>query len=351
MERLLHPPGRNDTPYILGAFGGENIYVPTSAGTTRNLVTADESKNTFLICGGGGVVAPFPVPFHYHNETRHDFLCLKGQMKVWLNDQCRVLNAGDYASVAPKAKHSYQLIGDHTEHLGIVVPGGWEKFFRFIDDIYDGPLWPDVDMQNPRETLVPRVVAAGEQFDVVTVRDHAYAQVQPWDPETDHLLRGNGDPYFLQNGRGPNACLGGTVVRPIATGAETDNKFTLGSIEGSYVYKTQALGNKYRFPTTPHLFFVAEGYVQITVNDEPEARLGPSESIFLPAGTTFGIHVESRYVKLFSYSAPGGLVDLLYEAGKETPHTGPNCMIPESPQPWDKKTLAQLKSRFDFELL
>ena len=101
MERLLLPPGRDDKPYILGAFGGENIYVPTSAGTTRHLVTANESKNVFLICGGGGVYAPFPVPFHFHNETRLDFLCLKGQMKVWLNDQCRVLNPVDYASVAP----------------------------------------------------------------------------------------------------------------------------------------------------------------------------------------------------------------------------------------------------------
>ena len=101
MERLLLPPGNSEKPYILEAFGGENIYVPTSAGTTRHLVTAKESKNAFLICGGGGVYTAYPVPFHYHSKTRHDFLCLKGQMKVWLNDQCRILNAGDYASVAP----------------------------------------------------------------------------------------------------------------------------------------------------------------------------------------------------------------------------------------------------------
>jgi hypothetical protein len=194
------------------------------------------------------------------------------------------------------------------------------------------------------------VVAAGEEFDVVTVPKHPYAEAQPWNPDTDHVLRGNGDPYFLQNGRGPNACLGGTVVRPIATGSETDNKFTIGSIEGSYVYESQVLYQKYQFPSIPHLLFLAEGYIHITVNKEPKARLGPSESIFLPAGTSFSIEVESRYVKLYAYSTPGGLVDVLYEAGKETPHKGPNCMIPESPQCWDNQALMGLRESFNLTI-
>jgi hypothetical protein len=48
---------------------------------------------------------------------------------------------------------------------------------------------------------------------------------------------------------------------------------------------------------------------------------------------------------------PGGFVDLLYEAGKLNPHKGPNCMIPQSPEPWEREALLDLKEQFQFELL
>lgn len=101
MQRLSLPPGHSDEAFMLEAYGGECTYAPASSGVARSLVTAEESGGDFLICGGGGVANPEPVPFHYHNRTRHDFLCIRGQMKVWLNDQCRILGPGDYASVAP----------------------------------------------------------------------------------------------------------------------------------------------------------------------------------------------------------------------------------------------------------
>jgi hypothetical protein len=28
--------------------------------------------------------------------------------------------------------HQYQILGEHSEFLGLVVPDGWEEFFRFI---------------------------------------------------------------------------------------------------------------------------------------------------------------------------------------------------------------------------
>ena len=101
MEILSAPPSRAGKPYILEAFGGENIYIPTSAAAERHLVTAKETDSAFTILGGGGVGTSEPVPFHFHRQMRHDFLCVKGQLKVWLNDECRILNAGDYGSVPP----------------------------------------------------------------------------------------------------------------------------------------------------------------------------------------------------------------------------------------------------------
>ena len=59
----------------------------------------------------------------------------------------------------------------------------------------------------------------------------------------------------------------------------------------------------------------------------------------------------SSYFKVFIYSQPGGLADLLYVAGKDKPHTQLNCMISDSPSPFDRKKLSQYKSEFKFNLI
>lgn len=111
LRRFTLPPSTTGQPYygkpyIVEAYGGENVYVPTSAGTTRYLVPMKESNNTFAIVGGAGVASrvPVPVPFHYHKQMRHDFLVLRGQMKVWLDQECRIMSQGDYASVSPVSR-------------------------------------------------------------------------------------------------------------------------------------------------------------------------------------------------------------------------------------------------------
>lgn len=231
-----------------------------------------------------------------------------------------------------------------------MVPGGWEKFFRSIGDIYTGPLWPDVDDADPRQTLVPRVKKAAEEFDVNPVPGHPVAEVQLWNDKTDSLLRGNGDPYFLRNGRGPSAVLGGIVVRPLATAAETDGSFVLGSIEGSSLYETQVLSWGFRFRKAKHSFYVAEGYITLSVDGSAPTRIGPTEFAWVPAGKRFVIRMDSRFAKLYTYNNPGGLVDLLFAAGKDNPHIGKNCMIPEFPKAFNRADVQRLSSVFDFEI-
>lgn len=36
----------------------------------------------------------------------------------------------DFASVPPGVVHQYQILGHQTEFVGLIVPGGWEEFFR-----------------------------------------------------------------------------------------------------------------------------------------------------------------------------------------------------------------------------
>lgn len=233
----------------------------------------------------------------------------------------------------------------HTEIFGVIVERAFEPFFLKIGDHYEGHLWPDVDDRDPHAILPQRVKEAAEEFDVIPVRGYKAAEPKPWSEKTDAQPRPG--PYFLQNGRGPSAVLGGTVVRPLITGSESDNTFTLGTIEGSSAYKTQILKGGFKFSTVNHALHVSDGYIRATVDGETE-RVGPGELLWLPAGSLFSIEVDTRYFKSYIYAQPGGLIDLLYQAGKDNPHTGINCMIPESPAPFDREKLLRLDSQFKF---
>src|SRR3954470_13274180 len=100
IETTRIAPGQPDRPYILESLGGEVIYIPLSKSATRLLVTGKESDNAFAIVGTGGAQGD-PIGFHYHREAHDVFLCLKGNVNVWADDQCRTLSAGDLASVPP----------------------------------------------------------------------------------------------------------------------------------------------------------------------------------------------------------------------------------------------------------
>ena len=115
--------------------------------------------------------------------------------------------------------------------VGLIVPGGWEEFFRFIGEPYDGPLWPLDDQRNVFEVLIPKLKAAAEQFDMIPLPQHKQFGPSPW-KETENKLPGKLEPYFLKNATGPAYLAGGTVVRPLITTAESDGKFVIGSIEG-----------------------------------------------------------------------------------------------------------------------
>jgi hypothetical protein len=45
--------------------------------------------------------------------------------------------------------HAYQITSPHTEFLGLIIPGGWGAFFRFIGEPYTGALFPTHDPRHP----------------------------------------------------------------------------------------------------------------------------------------------------------------------------------------------------------
>lgn len=97
-------PGVPGQPYMISAQDGEIIYIPLSKSALRLLVTGKETENAFAVIGSSGSQGD-PVGFHYHAKTHDVFLCLKGNLNIWANDEARTLGPGDFASVPPVCFH------------------------------------------------------------------------------------------------------------------------------------------------------------------------------------------------------------------------------------------------------
>lgn len=210
-------------------------------------------------------------------------------------------------------------MGDHSEFLGLIVPGGWEEFFRFIGEPYDGPLWPIDDQRNVFEVLIPKLKLAAERHDVVPLPQHEQFPPSPWDG-SENILPGKLEPYFLKSGSGPAWLVGGTVVRPLITTAESDGRFAIGSIESSSQHASFEMfsgGTRVSFSETHHAFQVNEGAVEFSLENSSPTLLHAGEVIYIPKATAFSYQVRSRYAKMYAFASGKGIVELLKELGEE----------------------------------
>ncbi|OQV03386.1 hypothetical protein CLAIMM_08435 [Cladophialophora immunda] len=257
------------------------------------------------------------------------------------------MEPGDFASVPPNIVHQYQILGDHNEFMGLIVPGGWEEFFRFIGDPYSGPMWPNEDNRDVFEVLIPRLQQAKDKYDYVPLPDHPYFGPQPWDPASDSSLPGTHTPYFLQAGRGPRYTFAGTVVSPLITTAESNGIFAVGSIEGSSYHEGNPLSRAMTWDQSHHCFYVVDGYLEVVVNGEEAATIGSTELMYIPKQTTFSIRFGSRYVKAYVFSNKGGILEALCKIGTRFDHP----MIPERPLNVDAEQLTGLEASMNFRFL
>lgn len=316
LTTLSRPPGTPGSVYMLPSLSGEVIYIPCSLSATRLLVTGKESNNAFAVVGSGGTQSA-PIGFHFHRDTHDVFLCLKGSVNVWANDQARTMTPGDFASVPPNTIHQYQILGTHTEFLGLIVPGGWEEFFRVIGDPYDGPLFPLEDARNPFEVLIPRLKKAAQEFDMVPLPMHPKFEPQPW-TGSESVLPGGLEPYFLKAGTGPAYLVGGSVIRPLALMEQSGGKFAVARVEGSDSFGAGifAGGKSITFESTHHCFQVAEGTVRFTI-EGASANLSAMETVYVPAGKEFSFEVTSNLGSVYVFANGGGIIELLVKLGSE----------------------------------
>ncbi|KKY28265.1 putative cupin domain protein [Diplodia seriata] len=341
------PPGTASTSYVVSLFRGERLVIPCSNSVMRLLVTGRETGMAFAVVSTGGAAAA-PIGFHYHREAHDVFLCLKGRVNVWAGAAARTMAPGDFASVPPGVIHQYQILGDHTEFIGLIVPGGWEEFFRIIGEPYlsnTSALFPVDDPRDPRAVLVPKLIEAAEKCDMVPVRDHAAVEIQPWGNGDDERLPDGVEPYFLRADAGPKWLLDDSAVaRPLVTTVQSGGRFSVVGLEGGggggdghhrrSVFSE--VGGMLRWERVHHCFVVVHGRVGFRVGkggegaeeEEEEVRLAADDTIFVPAGEGFSFEFESAFAQMYVFANGGGVAELVMAVGRRMEAPG---SVPEKP--------------------
>ncbi|KAI7106237.1 hypothetical protein KC365_g1091 [Hortaea werneckii] len=301
-ETTLTPPGAPGRPYIISSQDGEIIYIPLSKSATRLLVTGAETDNAFAIVGSGGSQGD-PIGFHYHRAAHDIFLCLRGH-----------INRSPWHR--PSVSDPRSALGDG----GLIVPGGWEEFFRFIGEPYQGPMWPMHDEREFFDVLLPRLKQAAEKFDMVPCPQKESFGPQEWSGE-ENVLPGKLEPYFLQSGTGPAYEFGGTVCRPVCTTRESGGRFSLGSIESSKLFHSAGIfakpGQTVRFDKVHHAFYVDTGSVMFHLDGTAPTKLSAGEMLYVPKGTAFRCETVSRFSKMYAFASGDGLVEVFCRLGRE----------------------------------
>lgn len=316
IPRTRLPLGK-PTPYIIPAYEGESITIPGTKSTFRILASAAETNGLISVFGMDGAVAD-PPGFHYHNQAHDVFMCTKGRMKVWAGDKCKILYPGDFAYVPPGVIHQPQVLDQGVnETVGLVTPGQWVDFFRFVSDTYDGVIADEFDNRNTGAHFGPKIREIKEKYDVVFQPQFVGAEVSDFTAE-DTILPNGCEAYYLKANTGPCHLLEGVLSRPFITmkqSAAPTGNFAITSIESSNRLKNSVLSKPFTFEKVHQVYHVLDGAVSLTINGDADNVVRAGETAFVPAGTSVGIEFVDRYVRFWSFSSGDGLETLVSEAG------------------------------------
>ncbi|KAF9893929.1 hypothetical protein FE257_008900 [Aspergillus nanangensis] len=325
------PPSR--TPYAIPQLEGERITIPGSKGVFRILASSKQTNGLMAVFQSGAVLSDAPG-FHYHNHAHDVFLVTKGYLKLWNGDKCRIMGPGDFAYVPPTVIHNPEMLGPHTEIYGLITPGDWVDFFRYVSEPYTGLLVPESDDRDLKSLLIPKVMVAKGQFDVVFQPEYQPPAVGDWTAEDEKLPPGQ-EPFFLRANTGPRWMLGGVMSRPFVTTAQNNGLFAISSIESSSVYSSGVLGGYYMtFEKVDHCLCVLEGTLGVRLKGETgetENMLREGETVVVPAGQAFALDFKSRYVRVWSFTDGDGVEALVRRLGRPCE----SVVLPDQEAEWD----------------
>jgi len=339
---LLNTPAQKGGSYIVDQLEGERLTIPGSKGAFRILASSGQTQGGIAVFSSGAVLSDAPG-FHWHAEAHDIFLVTKGYLRLWNGDKCKVLGPGDFAYVPPKVIHNPELLGPHTETLGLVAPGDWVDFFRYVSETFNGVIVPESDNRDLKSILIPKVMAAKDKFDVNFVRDYQAPAESAWDGTENALPASPLEPYFLRANTGPRWMLGGVMSRPFIHAEQCSGKFAVSSIESSKVYGASAspfAQKKLRFDNVAHCFCVQEGVLRIKVSAAGEGGAGSEEwsevregqTALVAAGETFSLDFGSRYVRAITFTNGKGIEQVIKDAG--APYAG--FVLPDQAEAWEE---------------
>jgi quercetin 2,3-dioxygenase len=303
-EALTELPGQT-TPYVLAAGGGRAHLLIDQVG--RCLAGSEETGGALSMMTLDGP-AGRPIPLHFHNQELEFFFCHRGTMQLWLGGQSRILHPGDFGYAPPGTVHAYGLLSHHAGFVGPIIPGGWDRFFDLTGIPYDGAAPFPVGFRP--EVPFAKFGQAEHDFDMKYLPEAPYAEPST---EADDTLPGAQSAYFLRAGEGPRHRFAGSLVTALCTGAETDGKlnmFTLQTPRGAGV-------PAHVHDETTEALYVLEGSLRVWLDGEEHA-VGGGDFVNIPAGTRHRWEGGAFFTKAVAMSTPGGLGRVLERAGEPT---------------------------------
>lgn len=239
-------------------------------------------------------------------------------------------------------------MGPHTETLGLVAPGDWIDFFRYVGEEYKGLILPEFDNRDLKSLLIPKLMQAKDRFDVQFERNYQPPELADWQ-DSENVLAEPLKPYFLRANTGPRYVLGGVLSRPFINAAQCSGKFSITSLESSKIYGESAFSCQWiSFPTVDHCFCVQEGLLKVKIKGEADAwsEVREGQTVVIAAGQSFKLGFGSRFVRATTFTNGPGIEYLIHTAGSS--HAG--FVLPEEATPWDKSEFEAAARDLNVEL-
>lgn len=219
----------------------------------------------------------------------------------------------------------------------MVAPGDWVDFFRYVGETYKGVIVPENDNRDLKSLLIPKVMAAKDRFDVHFERNYTPPEVSDWQ-ESENVLPGPLEPYFLRANTGPRYILGGVLSRPFINASQCSGKFAITSLESSKLYEKSPLSRWLTFPTVDHCFCVQEGVLKIKLKESGEwSEVREGQTLLVSAGQAFTLDFGTRFVRAIVFTNGPGIETLIETAGEAYS----SFVLPEESIEWKEDRLSE----------
>lgn len=207
-------------------------------------------------------------------------------------------------------------------------------------DPYAGIVVPEGDSRDLKGHIMPKMMAAPQDFDVHFVRpgadDYQPPPVGDWLAAESVLPTGAAEPYFLRANTGPRQLLGGVLSRPFIYAAQCEAKFAITSLESSSAYGASVLARQWlAFAKVDHIFAVQEGLLRVRLREGGWTEVREGQTVLVPAGQGFQLEFGSRYVRAITFTNGKGIEELIRLAGVDCP----SVVLPEEAAPFDAEKL------------